>query len=306
MPETSRKDKEPAVNLCPHGSDPASCEACLFNQPSWERIRQLQGESRFRRSSDTSANCTIENGDGRKFTIETIESRNDERINEVRGLIENTFGRRELESRELLLAGIEGKSEWGTPDAKYRIVMVYNEKNELVSLVTGAKLDLLDDQQNPTNEAIYFVNYVATDPNQRRDGAGREAYVSALIDATREAQEKGQTLMCAIGDCTPKSELYWNKVGWKRPKQKNNEGGDLGDTLTALDYIQPPLNWDSKTGKPAKGAGEVVQHLMMDGFGRSLGKEDVKKVYLAFMDYIVGLPREAFDSQAAMDTQKNT
>jgi hypothetical protein len=261
---------------------------------------------RLDRSNAKTANCIIETEDGRKFTVSTIESRYDvRRLKEVRELIEKTFGKKELESKELLLAGIDGMSQWATPDAKYRIVTVYNEDNELVSLTTGAQLDLLDEQGKPTGDMVHYVMYAATDLEKRREGTALPAYTSALIDATKNAQEKGKTLKFAIGDCTNSSEKFWNKVGWKRIYQKNSEGNDIGETYTELKFIQPAFNFDPNTGEIAKGAGEVALHLMVDAFDEEApNKQDIKRAYLAFMDYVVGLPPEAFNNPEAERVQK--
>lgn len=270
-------------------------EKGLADQPSWETIKKLQKESEFTRSSETTANCVIEI-EGKKYTIETIERGDDPRLHDVQKLFERTFGKEEVDPEEVLRNAVDGHTASGQPDNKYRIITVRNEKGKLVSTFTGGVLELLDEKGESTGESVYSVGYAVTDKRNREKGLAKEAYISALIDATKEAEADGKTLKMAIGECTYTSEKFWNRVGWKRVySQKEGE-----KSATELKYIQPALDFDTETGKPTEDAGEAPEHLMIDSFGSGIpGKQEVAMAYEALVHYNADWPEEEFDSPDA-------
>ncbi len=269
------------------------------NQPAWETIKRLQKESKdIKRSNETEANCTIEI-EGKKYTIETIERGDDPKLRDVQKLFERTFGKEEVDPEEILRNAVDGHTASGQPDNKYRIMTVWNEKGKLVSAFTGGQLEMMDENGKATGESVYSVGYAVTDKRNRRKGLAEQAYISALIDATKEAQSEGNTLKMAIGECTYTSEKYWNRIGWKRMYGKSEDG----KTLTELKYTQPALDFDTETGKPTEDAGEAPEHLMVDSFGTGEpSKEYITRAYQAVVHYNADWPKEEFDNPAAFKT----
>lgn len=268
-------------------------------QPCWDMIRKLQQESEFKRSDADSANCEIE-VEGRKYRIEVVEDGESPKLGKVQELFERTFGEEEVDPEEILRTSVDGKNPWGGPDVKYRIVTVWDEQGELVSTVAGAQLDLLSEDKQPTGEAVYFVGYAVTDKSSRQKGLAKEAYISALIDASREAGSEGKTLKFAFGECTATSEDFWNKVGWKRIYAETGK-----KEYTELPYVQPALDFNEETGAVAEGAGEAPEHVMIDSFGRMPpAKQDVASAYEAMLKYCVEWPRDGFSSDEAFAAQR--
>jgi len=268
-------------------------------QPCWETIKRLQRGSEFKRSDETLPNCTIE-CEGKRYTIEVIENGEDPALADVQKLFEDTFGQEEVDPEKILRSAVNGITSWGTPEEKYRIVTVRNEKGELASTFAGAQLELLNEQGQPTGEAAYFVGYAVTNPKLRQKGLAKEAYISALIDAQKEAQNGGRKLKFAIGECTYTSEKFWNSVGWKRVYSKEE-----GNQYRELEYIQPALDFDEDTGEMAEGAGEAPEHLMVDNFGEGApNKEEIRQSYMAFMDYNLTWPEGAFNNPEAYGRQR--
>lgn len=269
-------------------------------QPSWDTVRRLQRESEFTRSSETSANCVIE-CEGKKFTIEVVESGEDVVLGDVHRLWADTFSEEEVESEDIIRCGVRGVTERGYPQPKYRVVTIKNERGELVSTFAGAQLDLLDERGQPTGESTYFVAYAVTNKEARQKGLAKEAYISAIIDATNESQSQGKKLKFAIGECTHTSEKFWNSVGWKRIYSRDEQG----EEYTELEYMQPALDFDENTGEVAEGAGEAPEHLMIDSFGQEEpNRSDIQRSYEAFINYSdVDWPAEAFRSASAHETK---
>ena len=286
---------------CKHDQNPSECEACVLEQqPSWETIKKIRGKSEFKRSNEFSVNCEIELS-GEKFKIETIEDGKSPVISDVQKMLEKTFSAEELDSEEVLRSAVDGKTSQGTESERYRIITVHNEKNELVAFITGSQLALLAETGESTKESVYYVGYVITDKKTRQKGLAREAYVSALIDATKDARLQGNKLKFVIGEGASSAEKFINSFGSKRLYVQTG----VKKEYTELKYIQPALDFDENTGEISKGAGEVPEHLMIGGLGQgSPTKEDVKKTYEAMMRFNSELPEEAFNNKGAHENQK--
>lgn len=289
------------VRDCPHGKNKAECEKCaLENEPVWQTIKSLQEKSRFKRTGEYSPDTDIEI-EGKKFKVELIDNGKDPALSDVQKFFEKTFGEEEVDPEEILRGAVDGLSVFGEEEPKYRIITVRNDKNELVSTCAGAPLDLKDKEGKPTDEMVYFVGYAVTDPGARQGGLAREAYISALIDASQQAKLQGKSLKFAFGECTYTSEKFWNNVSWKRIY---NQTGDKKE-YTELKYVQPALDFDENSGLPAEGAGAMPEHLMIDGFGvASPSAVEVKQAYEAMINYNVDWPKQAFSSNEAFDAHR--
>ncbi|HCC59898.1 MAG: hypothetical protein A2402_00715 [Candidatus Staskawiczbacteria bacterium RIFOXYC1_FULL_37_43] len=269
-------------------------------QSVWKTIKQMQEGSEFKRSDGISANCEIES-EGKKFRIEVIEDGKDPALSEVQELLEKTFSEEEVDSEEILRSSVDGVTPWDTEDTNYRIVTVRDEKGKLVSVFGGAPLDCQNEKGEPTGEQVYYVGYAASARGSRKKGLAREAYISALIDATKRAGEESKQLKFAMGECTHTSEKFWNNVGWKRIYAQTGDKKQY----TELPYIQPALDFDEKTGEIAEGASECPEHLMIDSFGRMPpSKEDVKGAYDSMLHFCADWPEEAFENPQAFEVNK--
>jgi hypothetical protein len=272
----------------------------LENEPVWESISRLQKESSFERSDNHSANCEIE-CEGKKFRIEVIERGDDPRIEKVHRLFKKTFGVEEIDPLKMTREAVDGySSDWNEHFPKYRIVTIKDERDRIVSVFTGAQLDVLNDQGEETGETVSSVGYAVTSRTARQKGLAREAYISALIDASKQSREGGKTLKYAIGECTYTSEKFWNSVGWRRVYAKTGE-----NEFTELKYIQPALDFDEKNGKPTEDAGECPEHLMVDCFGINPNSEELKRLHDALLHYNGDWPESALESKEAHKTHFN-
>jgi hypothetical protein len=281
-------------------------EIIIESQPAWKTIEKLQGESPFERSDRHSASCTIES-EGKKFTIEVIESSEDPRIDNICRMLRNTFSAAEVDPPKVTREAVDGYSkDWDTKFPKYRLIEIRRENGKLACVFTGAQLDVLNENGEPTGEAVYSVGYAATSSDVRQHGLAREAYISALIDASKEARAEGKTLKYAIGECTYTSEKFWNNVGWKRIYAKTGE-----KELTELEYIQPGLDFDESTGQPILiededgqlKRPECPEHLMVDSFSQNPpDTKELARLHEALLHYNGDWPPSAFETPEAHQT----
>lgn len=296
------------TQTCPHGRPVDSgCELCFgerrAEQPALNKTDRLIAGSKFKRSNLDSPNCELER-EGMKYKSEMIEKGESLDLGKVQNLFIKTFGAEEVDPEEILRSAVDGTTPFGTKDiTNYRVTVIKNEQDEVVSTVAGGLLELQDEQGRGTGEAMFMVGYAVTDERARQAGLAREAYISAILGAVKDAEKKGLKLSFAAGECTYTSEKYWNSVGWKRVYAAEGEGEDK--SFRELEYVQPALDFEEKTGEVAEDAGEAPEHLMVDSFGaNSPSKEQVVQTVNAFYRWCNLWPREAFDSDEAY--QKHT
>ncbi len=258
-----------------------------------KKIKALISESRFTRSNLNNANCELINVDN-KFKINTFEDGQDPKLSEVQKLFNEIFPEEEIEPETILRSAVDGQNPWGTPDTKYRVVVVTDEDKKITAICAGATLDI----DNKRNEVAYCVEYVLTKPQLRQSGLAREAYISALIDSMKIAKEQNKKLTFLFGGCTDSSETFWNNMGWKRIYFKK------GSNYIELPYLQPILNFDTHTGEISNKSREVKEHLMIDCLVRKPTKEDMIKLQEALINYTAMWPREAFKNNEAFIRHK--
>ena len=288
----------PQGDVCVHGIALGEvCEQCskgaIESQPSWRTVRRLQAESKFIRKNPDSPVGEIEIN-GEKFTVAHIESRESPELSEVQSLFERTFGKEEVDSEQVLRNAVEGKSCFGTEEGvTYQVFVVKDAEGRVASTVTGGILDLRKKDGAPTSKTMFMVAYAVTDKNCRQSGLAREAYISAIQQAAIAAEREGKRLGFAAGECTYTSERFWNRVGWSRAYMQKPDDKKKYEEVR---YVQPALDFDAKTGRPAEDAGVAPEHLMIDSFDQKPpSKEEVVQTVRAFYRWNNVWPEEAFE-----------
>lgn len=297
-------EKQGSVQSCPHGDAiDTSCAGCFeemkeTQKGAWKRVQKLLEMSKFKRRETSLTQATIER-DGETFTIHSIEKGDDPLLSGVQKLLEEKFGKEEVDPEEIMRSAVEKKTPWGThEDVKYKVFAITDSRGEVVSTVAGGHLDLRDAHGKPTKETIFMVAYAVTSPKLEGKGLAREAYISALKNIAADAHGKGKKLTMSAGECTYTSEGFWNRVGWKRVYQEQGTGEKK--VYSEAPYIQPALDFNEKTGLPAEDAGEAPEHLMIDPFeGQTFTRRHVVSVVEAFYRWCNRWPKEAFENNTA-------
>lgn len=261
-------------------------------------LNRLMAQSKFKRLDPSNPDAIIE-ANGERYTIEMVPNGQSEMLSGVQKLFVKTFGTEEVDPEEILRAAVDGKTPWGNDDmTKYSVHVIKDSRGEVLSTVAGGRLPLRNGDGSSRGKQMFMVAYAVTDEKLRQSGLAREAYISVIQQAAREAQADGQELAFAAGECTYTSENFWNSVGWKRPYA--HVPGKEG--VEELKYVQPALDFDKETGGVAEGSGVAPEHLMINSFEQSPpGKEDVLATVRAFYEWCNTWPQEAFESKAALD-----
>lgn len=307
--EPITSDSESAEGqMCPHGNPANSeCGECSLakkeaDTPLMRAVQRMAESSKFKRGNIDSPNCDLER-ERIRYKAEIIEKGENPDLSKVQQLFIKVFGAEEVDPEEILRNAVDGTTAFGTEDiTKYQICVVKDSKGEVVSVVAGGLLELMDDKGIPTGETVFMIGYAVTDPDIRQSGLAREAYISSIIGANKDAEAQGKKLSFAAGECTYTSEEFWNKVGWKRVYAAESPGEKK--SYRELKYIQPALEFDESTGGVAEGAGEAPEHLMIDSFNRMPpDKEQLAQTINAFYRWCNYWPRESFESDEAYQKQ---
>jgi len=275
----------------------------LRESPTEVALKGLIAKSSYNRLDPKNHDTLIE-ANGERFSIEMVPDGQSERLTSVQHIFENTFGEEEVDPEDVLRAAVDGKSSWeGEKEAtKYQVHNVVDSNNEIASIVTGGRLDLTDANNKSSGKQMFMISYAVTTDAARRKGLATEAFVSAITKADKDAHADGKELTYVVGEVNASAEEYVNSLGRYRVYAESRE---QPGKFTELRYIQPPLDFDPKTGLPAEGAGNAAEHLMISNYhGKTLEKGDVLSVVRAMYTWCNTWPRSAFESDEAHATHQ--
>ena len=264
----------------------------MAQQSVWKMLPDLMKNSRYRRGQGPE--CTIER-DGKKYEVRMVHSTDEKTVQEIQKLMEETFGKEEVEPIEVLRAGIDGRLFDGSKDiARYRLYVARDEAGRIQSVYAGGLVGMADPA--PAGEAMFMGAYGITRPESQRQGIVRELYISSMMQAAADAHSQGKKLSMIAGECTWSSERAWNSVGRRRVYVETGP-----NEYSELRYVQPALNFDVKTGLPTEDAGEASEHIMVDFLEGEPDKGRISAAVESMNSWCNTWPRNAFENQAAYD-----
>ncbi|MDP3975603.1 MAG: hypothetical protein Q8P95_01680 [bacterium] len=200
--------------------------------------------------------------EAQRFTIETLGDPDHESVAKVHEFMGEIFGKEELDPLDIMQEQMRGQRYGCDIDTRAVYFAVKNEKGEVITTLGGGLLPLRNERGEASNQAVFMVFYVATDPKLRQYGLGREVMISAYRQAMEEAKSRGLDFVGAAGECTWRSRAFWERVGWRRAYAEDPDTG----VAEEVPYVQPPLAFDLETGNVEEGAGDAPEHFMIDLF----------------------------------------
>ncbi|RJQ35071.1 GNAT family N-acetyltransferase [Candidatus Parcubacteria bacterium] len=255
-------------------------------------MQRLIERSRYTRDDPSNFNTGLERN-GEKFTTETIESIDHPDFPKMLDLFRKTFKPDEVDSPETMQQYME--------ESELLMHIMKNDKDEVVAALLGYRFDMGSNDPAFANKSIFGVDMVTTNPEYQRKGLARELYISAAMKAEKNAQAEGKKTSLAMGECTSTSEKFWNDVGWKRIYTVDTKN----KKLTELKYVQPPVEFDAKTGKSAEGLSAIPEHFMTDSLERKTPptKEEIAAVGAEWLSSFAE-PQDSFESPEAYTTHE--
>lgn len=201
----------------------------------------------------------FETKEGEKFFAERLINPDDPRVKKVQEMLAGHFGKKEVDPLEVMKGAMTGRMETGEEVPPYLIHIAENSKGKINGVHTGAVVETVDSRGNMSEKSgVSLGCYTLVSPEMRGRGVWKALFKAQQESATRDAERRGIEIKGFIGEANKDIEPILNKVGIKRAYIKTKDG-----SFRELPYEQPPLDWDSKTGKPAKGAGTVPELLVL-------------------------------------------
>jgi GNAT superfamily N-acetyltransferase len=280
---------------CSHGETSSDCNWCLLesskDEPMWHKITTLQQRSRVQ-IEKIQKGCIFE-VDEHTFTIKTIRNSQDESVDKMLDLLEETFSEGQVPDREIFRKKIEGLTPLGTERPRYRCFYIENEYGEIVAVRVAEQIPLKNKDGQLTDKTMFYGIYIVVKEEYRNTGIGRDLYIYALIDALIDAKRNNKSIDLIVAECTPQSEKLMNMAGLKRIYLKESEG------LIELQYRHPSLEFDMENGEPI--SSETAEHFMVCRLGKEISKNKITQAIIGLYDqYKEALPEQTFKNEFAV------
>ncbi|MBI2041659.1 MAG: hypothetical protein HYT20_01390 [Candidatus Nealsonbacteria bacterium] len=205
-----------------------------------------------------SAKTVFETKEGEKFSTERLTNPEDPRVNKVQEMLERQFNKEEVDSIETLKQAMAGIMKTGEKVPPCLVHVAENIKGEIMGVHTGAVCETVDAKGKVSEKsAVSLGFYTVVSPEMREKGVWKNLFKAYEKAAAKYAKERGIKINGYMAEAHDEIESPLNKQGAKRAYIKA-EG-----VLFELPYEQPPVEWNSETGKPEEGAGTVPEHLML-------------------------------------------
>ncbi|MBR1172156.1 hypothetical protein [Bradyrhizobium liaoningense] len=283
---------------CSHNTSFAeTCAACVLEsrarQPVWEVLPELMRVGKFEREGD-GPECAIRL-DGSEYELRMLRSNDQGSVDEVQEMMEEAFGREEIDPIEVLKAGIDGKLLDGSRDvARYRFYAARDKSGKIQSIYAGGLLRMIEPAL--ADEAVFMGAYGITRPESRRLGLARELYISSMMQAAADAHSQGRVFSMIVGECTASSERAWNSVGRRRVYVET-----ASNQYYELPYLQPALDFNRETGLPTEGAGAAPEHIMVHFLNGGPDKARISAAIQRMYRWCNTWPQGVFKSEVAYD-----
>lgn len=200
----------------------------------------------------------FETKEGEKFFAEILLNPEDPRVERVHEMLERQFGKEEVDPIEVMKQAMTGRMETGEECPRY-LIHVAENKGEIVGLRTGAVVETVDAKGKVSKKSsIQLGAYSVTSPEARGKGIWKELFRAQREAARKDAASRDLEIKGFMTEAHSDIEPVLNSEGVKRAYIRMKDG-----FFRELPYEQPPLDWNTETGKPAKGAGVVPEHLML-------------------------------------------
>jgi hypothetical protein len=292
----SMEELKPIV--CSHNRSLAeSRAACVLEsgaeQPVWKVLPELMRAGKYKRDENR-PECAIAR-DGKEYEVRMAHSEDKRTVEEIQEMMEETFGKKEVDPIEVLRAGLDGRLLDGSQDvARYRFYVARDESGKIQSVYAGGLVGMRDPAL--AGEAVFMGAYGITRPESRGQGMVRELYISSLMQAAADAHSEGKRFSMIAGECTWRSERVWNSVGRRRVYVETGP-----NRYSELRYVQPALDFDRSTGLPTKDVGEAAEHIMVQFLEGEPDKARISAAIESMYLWCNTWPQSIFESKAAYD-----
>ena len=252
-------------------------------------IEELREKSKFpEREKLDDGREVIRSPEAGEFYIRRIQDPEDPAVEKIYDLLVKEFSEDEADTIETIKAAVKSDIQ------DYRVAEDADGRVVAVSNMEYLKLE-------ESQDVMIFVAYIVTNHDYRQKGVGSELYPSFYNLAKEKAKEDGSRIKGVIGEAGGKVESFLNRMGRKRIYFEDEEGN-----IHEVPYMQAPLDWNKKTGKPETES--IPEHLMirlLDGRQEMQASEIIPMVQAAYEENCI-FPEEYFKTEKAYQKCEDT
>jgi len=172
-----------------------------------------------------------------------IEHIKDPESRKVEALVDfmNKFEPEEADTPEIIRDAIANETE------AYAYHIIEDKDGKVAAHIQSSLLELAPANENDKpSQTIIFNGFVITADDFQRKGLATELYQTMMRCNLEKAKAKEQEVKAVVVEGKENSEPFWNHVGLRRIYFEDAEGN-----FHEVPYIQPPIDWNKKTGTPS-------------------------------------------------------
>lgn len=181
---------------------------------------------------------------GKILRLRRVSKSNDPATTQIFNVLCETFSEDEADTLETI------QSDAPDPDVAFFVIQEKGSP-KVLALINAYVLPV-----GPSGLQL-FIGYVVTDETQRGKGLASRLYRAACLFFIRRAEIKAREAYGIVGEMVETVEEYFLKIGGCRRLYVETLEGAVAE----IPYIQPPLDFDKKTGEPL--TKPVPEHLML-------------------------------------------
>lgn len=215
-------------------------------------LAELEGKSKYQREQTGELSEKIHSPERGDYSLEKVKNPESKEAKDIFKLTKK-FSPEEADTLDIIQDAIANPTE----AYSYHVA---KEGKKTIAYAQSSYLELRPEAGGKPNEVAVFGGYSLTAEQYRQKGIGSELVSRLMREDIEKAKNKGQEIKCLVVEGKESSEPFWNYVGLKRAYYEDAEGN-----WQEAPYIQPPIQWDEKTGKP------------LDPETEEIGDKDIKE-----------------------------
>jgi hypothetical protein len=255
-----------------------------------EILHGMRDRSRFKRLAGQNTNEEyLESSEGELFKQRKIISPDDPAIQKIYDFRKKYFSADEAGSLETVKSAI--KEGW-------IFDIIEDENGNIISYLSSIYTSSEKDNQK---YGSLFLGFIATDKHSQKRGFGEELLFNSYVYALENARSQNEIIQGIIGECVNESEIFFNKMGYKRIYFTSDHGD-----IQEVPYQCAPNDWNKNTGEPL--LKPVSEHLMLrliSGANSTKTDELTQMIKPAYEKCYI-FPKEFFDNQDAFENNKKS
>lgn len=213
----------------------------INTMPQWEvearnYLAELESKSKYQREKVSETSEKIHSPERGDYSLEKVKNPESKEAKDIFNLTKK-FAPEEADTLDIIQDAIANSTE----AYSYHVA---KDKKKTIAFAQSSYLEFRPEVGGSPNEVAVFGGFSLTNEKYRRKRIGSELISKLMRENVEKAKQRNQEIKCLTVEGKESSEPFWNNVGLKRVYYKDTEGN-----FNEAPYIQPPIQWDEKTGR---------------------------------------------------------